>query len=109
MCHPLVDLVDDLQVSREEMLEKANFPFLQCLGKDSVTAVSAFRDDHAHVNSLGIGKDFGGDLPSLSIRNLFLIDEDSHQLGNRQGRVSIVHCMSVRVGNSNFGVLWIQT
>jgi hypothetical protein len=36
-----VDLVDDLQVSREEFLEQADFPFLKGLGKDSVAVISS--------------------------------------------------------------------
>ena len=33
-----VDLVDDLEVSWEEFLEQANFPFFERLGEDGVAA-----------------------------------------------------------------------
>jgi len=32
----VIDPVDDLQVSRKQLLEQADFPFLECLGKDRV-------------------------------------------------------------------------
>jgi hypothetical protein len=40
----LVDPVDDLQVSRKELLEQADFPLLECFGQHSVTKLAVLSD-----------------------------------------------------------------
>lgn len=40
---------------------------------------------------LGVSEDLRGDFPGLSVRNLLLVNEDSHELGNSQGWMRVIH------------------
>jgi hypothetical protein len=85
-----VDLVNNLQVSREEFLEQADFPFLKGLGEHSVAVDQLLRRTGDEC-LLRIGKDLSHNTPSLIPRDILLIEQDPHQLGNSQGRVGIIH------------------
>jgi hypothetical protein len=75
-------------VAREELLEQAELPLFERLGQDGVAAVSAGRSDR----SLGVRKDLCGDLPSLVVRHVLFVDKDTHELGDGDGGVRVVHC-----------------
>lgn len=72
----VVDLVDDLQVTRQQALEEAELPLLERLGQDGV---------------VGVCKDLAGDLPSLGKAEIFLVDQDTDELGYGDSRVRVVH------------------
>src|SRR6185369_2712447 len=71
----LVDFVDDHKVSGENMLEKPDRPFFERLRKYRVVR---------------IGKGFPGHLPGFVPGESFMVDKDSHQLRDAEGRVSVV-------------------
>ena len=70
-----VDLLYDLIDTRKKSGEQVNRPFLECLCHDGVVGVCA---------------GLCGDLPCLIPAKAFHVHEDSHQLRNGYGRVSIV-------------------
>ena len=71
-----VDLVDDLQVARDQYLEQLDRPALQRLGKQRV---------------IGVGQCANGKSPGLIPRQARLIQQQAHQLGDRQRRMRVVH------------------
>ncbi len=44
------------------------------------------------LSNLTEGSHFGNDSPSLVVWNFLFIHQDSHELDNGDGRVSVVHC-----------------
>lgn len=70
-----VDVVDDLQVTRQQVLEKRNGPLLESLGQDGVVGVAE-----------GLAHDVPGIIPVKALN----IDENSLQLRNRHGRVRVI-------------------
>ena len=60
---------------RKQVLQQRNGPFLESFGKDGV---------------IGEEECVGDDLPGFVPRNLFLIDENTHQFRNSESRVGIV-------------------
>lgn len=84
----LVDSINDLQVSREELLEQADLPFLESFRQDGMAVISFGYTR----NLLGVGENLGGDLPSHIVRDVLLVNEDPHELCNDNGWVGIVHC-----------------
>ena len=73
---PAVDLLHDLVDTRKQAGKQLDGPFLQRLGHDSMVGVSA-----------GLRRD----LPCLVPAQVFLIQEDPHQLGHSHRRVGVVH------------------
>src|SRR5262245_40218542 len=71
-----IDLVDDLQLSRNEYLEQADRPFFESLGQQRVVRV---------------GESTERNLPRLIPRATRLIEQDPHQLSNAQCRMRVVH------------------
>ncbi len=69
------DLVDNLVHTGEELGEHADGPLLQGLGQDSV---------------VGVAHDLRHDAPSVIPLELFLVDEDTHELGTAHGGVRVV-------------------
>lgn len=69
------NIVDDLQVPREQVLQQRNGPLFESFGKDSVVGEEECVDD---------------DLPGIVPWNLLLVDENAHEFRNGEGRVSIV-------------------
>ena len=69
------NIVDYLQVPREQVLQQRNRPLLEGFRKDSV---------------VGEEECVGDDLPGVVPRNLFLIDENTHEFRNSESRVGIV-------------------
>ena len=72
---PAVDLVDDLQVPREQRLEQLDRPLLQGLGQQRVVGVRQGAD---------------GQVPRLVPAELGLVEQDAHQLGDGHRRVGVV-------------------
>ena len=70
-----VDLVDDFQVPRQEPLEHVQRPGFQRLGQQGV---------------VGVGQRCHGNLPGLIPAEAPLVDQQPHQLGNGDRRVSVV-------------------
>jgi hypothetical protein len=95
-----IDLVNNLQVSREELFEQADFPFFECLGKDSVASDQLLRCTGQRIGSLCVREDMSCDKPCLVPRNILLIEQDPHQLGDSQGRMCIVHLNTDVIGQS---------
>ena len=78
-----VDFIDDFQMARQHQLEPRKRPFLEC-----------FREQ----GMIRVGQRFLCDLPGPVPPQIGFIEQNPHQLGNSQGRVSIVEL------DSNF--LW---
>ena len=70
-----VDLVDELEVAREEPADELYRPLLQRLNHDGMVSVRECALD-----------DRPGDVPVLA----FLVDEDAHELGDGDRRVGVV-------------------
>ena len=71
-----IDLVDDLQVPRNQHLEQLDWPALQSLRKQRV---------------IGVRQRAQGDVPGLIPGELRLIEKNTHQLGNGHGWVRVIH------------------
>lgn len=78
-----VDIVDDLQMSREEVLEEWNGPFLQCFGEHGMVSVS---------------KGLGHDVPCLVPLKTFEVDQNALQFHNRKSRMGIIELDGYLVG-----------
>ena len=72
---PGIDLVDDLEVARQQALEQPDRPSLQRLGEDGVVGVAA--------GAAGL-------LPGLIPLHEVLVDHDPHQLGDGDRGVGVV-------------------
>lgn len=72
---PGVDFVNDLQVAREDMLEHAHWPALQ-----------GFREEGV----VGISEGPGADVPRFVPTEMFLVHEETHQLRDGHGWVSVI-------------------
>jgi len=71
----VVDVIDDLEVSRQEVFEEGNGPALESLGQDGV---------------VGVGDGLGHDLPCVIEGDVLLVDQDPLQLDNGESRMSVV-------------------
>ena len=71
----LVDLVDDLELSRQHLLEVAKRPFFQRLGQQRVVRV---------------GQGPPRQVPRLLPAELRVVEQDAHQLRHRQGGMGVV-------------------
>ncbi len=71
----LIDLKDDLQMAGQDATEKIDRPSLQ-----------SFR----HQRVVGVAKDILANGPGMLELIALFIDENAHQLGNAQFRVSVV-------------------
>ena len=69
------NIVDYLQVPREQVLQQRNGPLLESFGKDCVVGEEECVSD---------------DLPGFVPWNLFLIDEDTHEFRDSESGVGIV-------------------
>ena len=78
-----VDLVDDLEVPRQEQLEELDRPLLQRLGQQRV---------------VGVGQGADGEVPGLVPAELRLVEQDAHQLGHGHRRVGVVELDGDLVG-----------
>ena len=67
-----IDRVDDFEMPREKALEQRHRPALQCFRQQSV---------------VGVGKCLDSDSPGLVPRHVVQIDQDAHQLGDRDARM----------------------
>ena len=90
---PAVDLVDDLQVPREQGLEQLDRPLLQGLGQQRV---------------VGVGERADGQVPRLVPAELRLVEQDAHQFGDGHRRVRVVQldrrpCPAARPSRSRGG------
>ena len=72
---PGVDLVDQLEVPRQEELEEFDWPLLERLGQEGVVR---------------IGQGAHRQVPGLIPAEMGIVEEDSHQLGDGHGRMSVV-------------------
>ena len=72
---PGVDLVDDLKVAGKNALQHVDGPAFQGLREQGV---------------VGVGKGLRDDAPGLLPLELLLVHEDSHELGDAEGRVGVV-------------------
>ena len=91
---PLVDLVDDLKVARQEPFEQRHRPALQRLGEQRVVRVAdaPFDDRPPHVPV-----------------QPFVVDQHAHQLGHRDRRVRVVQLDGELVGEgAEVGVLLLE-
>src|SRR5271166_3016440 len=70
-----IDLVDDLQVTRQHALEPGERPFLQCLGQQRV---------------IGIGQSPLREVPRLVPAEMHVVEQNPHQLRYRHRRVGII-------------------
>ncbi len=86
----LVDLVDDLYVTRQDGLEELHRPGLQ-----------RFR----HQGVVGVGEDARGDVPGLVPVEAFLIHHDTHQFGDGDGRMGVVQLDRHLVGQGIEGIV----
>ena len=71
----IIDLIDDLQVSRQNDAQTTNGPSLQCLGQQSV---------------IGVRAGSGREVPRLVPREALGVDQDAHELGYGQRRMRVV-------------------
>ena len=71
----LVDFINDQQVARQYALEQKYRPGFQSLGKQRV---------------VGVSEGARGEIPGFVPFKAMLVDQDTHQLGNRDGRVRVV-------------------
>ena len=78
-----IDLVDDLQVPRDQQLEELDRPLLQRLGQQRV---------------IGVGQRAHGEVPGLVPAELRLIEQNAHQLGDGQRRMRVVQLDGDLVG-----------
>ena len=79
-----VDLVDDLEVTGEEVLNHGYRPALQGLGQESV---------------VGVGEGLGACVPRLVPWQLLHVKQESHQLWDGQCRVGVIQLDSTLQGN----------
>src|SRR5262245_734606 len=70
-----VDLEDDLQMARQEQLERRDGPLFESLGQQRV---------------VGVCQCSLSEVPSLIPSEMRLVEQDSHQLGDGNGRMGIV-------------------
>lgn len=75
-----VDVVDDLNVSRKEVAEHLDGPLLHSFRKNGV---------------VGVRDALGGDVPRLIVFQSLHINQESHELRNGDGGVSIVQLEAV--------------
>ena len=75
-----VDVVDDLNVSRKEVAEHLDGPLLHSFRKNGV---------------VGVRDALGGDVPRLIVVQSLHINQESHELRNGDGGVSIVQLEAV--------------
>ncbi len=80
---PAVDLEDDLQMTRQHLLEPLDRPLLQGFGQERVVRV---------------GERLLGEVPGLVPSQVRIVEEDAHQLGDGQGRVRVVELDGDLVG-----------
>jgi len=85
-----VDVVDDLQVTRKQILEHGNGPGLKSLGKNGV---------------VGVSEGLVADSPSFVPIKTLKIDEDTHELSDGDGGMSIVKLDGDIVGDFAEGKL----
>ena len=71
----LVNAIDDFHMPRQQPLHEADRPDLQCLGQQGVA---------------GVGEALAGDAPGVLPLQAVVIDEQAHQLGDRDDRVRVV-------------------
>ena len=69
------NIIDDLQVPREQVFQQRNRPLLKSFRKDGV---------------VGEEERVGNDLPGVVPRNLLLVDENTHQFWDGESGVCIV-------------------
>ena len=70
-----VDLVNDLQVPRQDPLDHGDRPALQGLGEQGV---------------VGVGKRLGAYVPRLFPAHLLVVQQNAHEFGDGERRVSVV-------------------
>ena len=70
-----VDLVDDLQMPGQEFFHESDGPLFQRLGHEGV---------------VGVVEGLADDVPGFIPREVFFVDEEAHEFGDRQSRVCIV-------------------
>lgn len=75
-----VDVVDDLNMSRKEVAEHLDGPLLHSFRKNGV---------------VGVRDAIGGDVPRLIVVQSLHINQESHELRNGDGGVSIVQLEAV--------------
>ena len=80
-----VDLVDDLQRARQKALEQRQPPGLERLGQQRV---------------VGVGQGAPGDVPGLVPRQLALVHQQPHQLGDRDRGMGVVELRREHVGEA---------
>ena len=79
----LIDLVDDLQMARQEALEQRDRPGLERL---------------RHERVVGVGEGAHGDVPRRVPLQAMHVHEDAHQLGDGDGRVGVIQLERDLVG-----------
>ena len=70
-----IDAIDDLQMARQHALEQVDRPGLQRLRQQRV---------------VGVGERADGDLPGVAPRQAMHVDQEPHQLGDRDARMRVV-------------------
>ena len=78
-----IDGVDDLHLARQEPLEQMDRPVLQRLGQQRM---------------IGVGEGVAGDLPGLGPFMAVHVDQEPHQLGDRDRRMGVVELDRELVG-----------
>ena len=71
----MVDLVDDLELARQQLLKVVQRPLLKRLGKQRV---------------VGVGQGASRQIPGLIPPQLRVVEQDAHQFGDREGGMRIV-------------------
>ena len=90
---PVVDLVDDLQVAREDPLEEAHRPGLQRLRHQGVVRVCEGPP---------------GDVPRPVPLEVVDVEQQAHQLGNGDGRMRVVQLNRHVIGECIEGVVRVE-
>src|SRR5215472_10748563 len=93
LCHRqmvVVDLIDDLQMARQDALEQWDGPAFEGLWQQGV---------------IGVGAGGDGDFPGLVPRDVMQIDKDAHQFGDGDARVRIVELNGGVVGQGVNGAI----
>lgn len=93
----VVDVIDDLEVSWQEVLEEGNGPALESLGQDGLACMhkgdqqaSACVTGRQAAHVVGVGDGLGHDLPCVIEGDVLLVDQDPLQLDNGESRMSVV-------------------
>ena len=89
----MIDFIDNLQMSGQDMLHKTDRPFFQRFGEQGV---------------VGISQRFLSNIPCNIPFDGLLIHQNAHKFGNRKCRVSVIHLNIDFIGESGKSIMGFQ-